>query len=150
MTPLQQLKATNLRKAENLEALIRADPTIAGSQLARIVGYIGLYRRLAHELDKLHASVEKPKNVPTMTFKDKHNDGFYKAKKGGFEFTVSSWETKEYYVVASHLKKDIRLNTLWKRLTFPEFDDAVSFCETFNHKEHRTIGEDSFQPSKTT
>jgi hypothetical protein len=63
MTPLQQLKATNLRKAENLEALIRADPTIAGSQLARIVGYIGLYRRFAHELGEL-----MPEGLPVFLY----------------------------------------------------------------------------------
>lgn len=81
-----------------------------------------------------------------MKFRDSKNSGFYKAKGKGFEF-VLSWSRyhKGWYVVASHLKKDIRLNTLWKGLDFEDFEEGIAFCETFNHKDHsrHTLGKDS-------
>lgn len=83
-----------------------------------------------------------------MRFIDKNNSGFYKSKKGGFEFTISfARYYQAWYVVASHLKKDIRLNTLWlyKNKTFKTYEDAVSFCEDFDHTKYckYSLGDDS-------
>ena len=78
-----------------------------------------------------------------MKFKDKNNSGFYKGKGKGFDFTIShSINYKAFYVVASHIKNDIRLNTLWLGKTFPTFDLAMVFCETFNYKKHKCLGRD--------
>ena len=83
-----------------------------------------------------------------MKFSDKKNSGFFKGKKGGFEFTIAlEINYQEYYVVVFHLKKDIRLNTLWldKNKTFKTFEDAVSFCEDFDHTKYckYSLGDDS-------
>jgi len=78
-----------------------------------------------------------------MRFKDKNNDGFFKGLGGGFEFTISyARDYGRYYVVASHRKKDIRLNTLWIGVVFPDFDNAVSFCENFKYKDYKCVGGD--------
>ena len=77
-----------------------------------------------------------------MVFKDNRTSrGFYKAKKNGFEFTISS-SLEKFYVVAIHLKKDIRYNSLWTNYVFDDFEKAVSFCESFNHKLYRCLGSD--------
>ena len=78
-----------------------------------------------------------------MIFRDKNNDGFYKAKGKGFNFTLSySINHKAFYVVATHNKKDIRLNTLWINKTFKTFELGVKFCETFDYKKYKCIGGD--------
>ena len=83
-----------------------------------------------------------------MKFKDKNNSGFFVGRKNNFQFTISlSMDYNKFYVVASHLKKDIRLNTLWmyRNKVFKTFDDAVNFCEKFNHENFSkyTLGVDS-------
>jgi hypothetical protein len=81
-------------------------------------------------------------NVFEMRFtENKNTRGFYKAKKRGFEFTISS-SGNAYYVVAVGQKKDIRLNTLWIKLTFETFEKAEEFCEKFDWKQHPCIGDD--------
>ncbi len=78
-----------------------------------------------------------------MRLTDKNNDGFYKGKGKGFVFTVScSRNNSRWYVVASHSKKDIALNTLWINKTFTTFELAESFCESFDYKKYQCIGND--------
>ena len=77
-----------------------------------------------------------------MKFKeDKNARGFYKAKKGGFQFTISS-SKNGFYVVAIGQKKDIRLNTLWLGLEFTSFENAENFCTNFDWKQYACIGDD--------
>ena len=80
-----------------------------------------------------------------MRFTDKKGNGFYKGKKGGFEFTISTFNDVPLalYVVASSQKKDIRLNTLWIKLTFETLEKAKEFCENFDWKKYDCIGEDA-------
>ena len=78
-----------------------------------------------------------------MIFRDKENTGFYKGKGKGFSFTISySTSHSAFYVVASHIKKDIRYNTLWGYVGFETFDNAVIFCEEFDYKKHKCLGVD--------
>jgi len=72
---------------------------------------------------------------------NKNARGFYDGKKGGFEFTITC-NGGRHYVVASHLKKDIRLNTLWIDTDFDTFEDAEIFCENFKWKQYVCIGDD--------
>ncbi len=72
---------------------------------------------------------------------DREARGFYKGKKRGFEFTISS-SGNAYYVVAICQEKDIRLNTLWIKLTFETFEKAEEFCENFDCKKYDCIGDD--------
>ena len=80
---------------------------------------------------------------------DKNARGFYNGKKGGFEFTISSTgktfndDALAFYVVANSQKKDIRLNTLWIKLTFETFQKAEEFCENFDWKKYDCIGDDT-------
>ena len=72
---------------------------------------------------------------------DKNARGFYNSRSGGFEFTITN-NGGRYYIVASHSKKDIRLNTLWINKDFTTFEDAEIFCENFNYNEYACIGND--------
>ena len=78
-----------------------------------------------------------------MRWEEKNNSGFYKGKNKEFNFTISFSENYGgLYVVASHQKKDIRLNTLWINKTFRSFDLAEQFCETFDYKKYKCLGKD--------
>jgi len=78
-----------------------------------------------------------------MRFRDKNNDGFFIGKNKGFEFTIThSINQNAFYIVAVHIKKDIRFNSLWSDTTFKTFDEAKTFCETFDFKKHKFIGDD--------
>lgn len=78
-----------------------------------------------------------------MRWTEKNNDGFYKGKNKGFNFTIShARDYNAFYVVASHQKKDIRLNTLWIKKTFATFDLAEEFCKTFDYKKYKCLGDD--------
>ena len=64
-------------------------------------------------------------------------------KKKSFNFTIALSEDHEgYYVLATHQKKDIRLNTLWIKKTFSSFDLAEDFCNTFDYKKYKCLGKD--------
>ena len=77
-----------------------------------------------------------------MRFKENRRArGFYKAKNRGFEFTISS-SGNRYYVVVIGVEKDIRLNTLWIKLTFETFEQAEEFCENFDWKNYPCVGDD--------
>ena len=79
-----------------------------------------------------------------MRWKDKNNDGFYEVENKGFYFTIShARDYDAFYVVVSHQKKDIRLNTLWENKTFKTFELAEEFCETFDYRKHRCIGDNT-------
>jgi hypothetical protein len=74
---------------------------------------------------------------------DRKSNGFYKAKFKGYEFTISgSIDSSYFYVVAIHLKKDIRYNSLWKNKSFQTFEKAEDFCYDFNYKNHKCLGKD--------
>lgn len=76
-----------------------------------------------------------------MIFREKNNDGFFRGKNKGFEFTITySNNYNAFYVVVVHLKKDIRFNSLWSDITFETFDAAKTFCETFDYKKHKCVG----------
>jgi hypothetical protein len=78
-----------------------------------------------------------------MRWTEKNGDGFYKGKNKGFNFTISrARDYNAFYVVASHQKKDIRLNTLWIKKTFATFDLAEEFCKTFDYKKYKCLGDD--------
>ena len=78
-----------------------------------------------------------------MRWKEENKSGFYRGKNKGFNFTISFAENYvAYYVVASHQKKDIGLNTLWINKTFISFDLAEQFCETFDYKKYKCLGKD--------
>ncbi len=68
--------------------------------------------------------------------------GFYDGKKNNFEFTITC-NGGRYYVVAIHVKLDIRLNTLWINTDFTTFEDAEIFCDSFKYKEYACIGDDA-------
>ena len=74
-----------------------------------------------------------------------YKKGIYKGKKGGFEFTISIFNDYplSFYVMADSQKKDIRLNTLWIKLTFETLEKAKEFCENFDWKKYDCIGEDA-------
>jgi len=77
-----------------------------------------------------------------MKFRENKNvRGFYEGKKGDFEFTIST-SKNGWYIVASHLKKDIRFNTLWINKEFDTKEIAQEFCETFDYKKYDCIGDD--------
>lgn len=78
---------------------------------------------------------------PILNFKDKDSTGFWKAKHKGWEYTISLYRgSEQYYVVASHLKKDIRLNTLWMightECAFSTFEAAAGWCEKFDYRNY--------------
>ena len=74
---------------------------------------------------------------------DRKSNGFYKAKFKGYEFTISgSIDSSYFYVVAIHLKKDIRYNSLWENKSFQTFEKAEDFCYDFNYKNHKCLGKD--------
>lgn len=77
-----------------------------------------------------------------MKFYEK-NTGFFEGKKNGFNFTIASAYEDDYYVVASHLKKDIRLNTLWIKKTFKTKEIAEKFCEKFDYTLYNCIGDNA-------
>lgn len=78
-----------------------------------------------------------------MIFRDKNNDGFFRGKNKDFQFTIANSNNHNtFYVVAVHLKKDIRFNSLWNNITFETFDEAKIFCETFDYKKHKCMGDD--------
>jgi hypothetical protein len=62
-------------------------------------------------------------------------------QKGGFKFSYAFID--EWFVVVSHLKKDIRLNTLWIGLKFKEETDVIDWCENFDYKNFKCLGSDS-------
>jgi len=76
-----------------------------------------------------------------MRFTDRKSTGFYEGKRKGFEFTIAAHLDK-WYVVAEHIKKDIRFNSLWEAKAFDTFKLAEEFCINFNHKKQRCIGDD--------
>lgn len=81
-----------------------------------------------------------------MKFKeDKNARGFFKTKKNDFEFTISASYGTKFYVVARGIKKDIRLNTLWLKLEFEDFDKAVEFCENFDWTKYECLGNDAIK-----
>jgi hypothetical protein len=62
-------------------------------------------------------------------------------KKGEFKFSYCFIE--EWFVVVTHLKKDIRLNTLWIGLKFKGEEEIIDWCENFNYKNFKCLGADS-------
>ena len=85
-------------------------------------------------------NVEK---INRKKWSDKKADGFYKSKIKCYECTISfARDYNEFYVVISHLKKDIRFNSLWQGMTFKTFDLAEEFCLNFDYKNNRCFGKD--------
>jgi len=60
--------------------------------------------------------------------------------KLGFKFSYTF--INEWYVVVSHLKKDIRLNTLWIGLKFKDESAVIDWCENFDYKQYKCLGKD--------
>lgn len=81
--------------------------------------------------------------INKVKWSDRNQSGFYKSKIKGYECTISfARDYNGFYVVISHLKKDIRFNSLWQGMTFKTFDLAEEFCLNFDYKNNRCFGKD--------
>lgn len=68
---------------------------------------------------------------------------WYKGKKNGFEFEYAQ-KDNGWYCVISHTKKDIRFNSLWENLIFDTEQEIQEWCEMWDYKNHRCLGNDVY------
>ena len=93
--------------------------------------------------ENLNSALRKTDVRRSKKWTDRQSNGFYKSKFKGYEFTISGSRGSSYfYVVAFHLKKDIRYNSLWENKEFETFEKAEDFCYNFNYKNHKCLGKD--------
>lgn len=68
------------------------------------------------------------------------------ARKGGFKFSLAICRgTSTYYLTVEHSTKDIRWNSLWQEITWPNVDDAMKFATQWNAVNYKCIGCDVAQ-----
>lgn len=55
----------------------------------------------------------------------------FKGKEKDVEYKIIERSSGSgYYVIARHIKKDLRLNSLWLDVKFKTVEDAQKWCET--------------------
>ncbi len=67
----------------------------------------------------------------------------YGGIKNGFKFTVSLSYNCKYYVLVNHKTLDIRYNSLWSGIDFPDLQSAYDWCEKFKPEDFECLGADA-------
>lgn len=66
----------------------------------------------------------------------------YRGTKNGFKFEVASGNNQKYYVLVNHKTLDIRYNSLWGGIDFPDLQAAYDWCELFDSANFECVGND--------
>lgn len=74
-------------------------------------------------------------NLPNCCRKRWVSDG------NDFKFLIHEI-SRYYFIVANHKTKDIRFNSLWENIQFATLEEAKAFCENFDYKKHKPLGND--------
>lgn len=63
-------------------------------------------------------------------------------RKNSFIFEYTKGKKREFYVVVTHVEKDIRFNSLWQSIEFDTQEEVQSWCEAFKPENFECIGKD--------
>jgi hypothetical protein len=77
-----------------------------------------------------------------FTSKTSWGDIDYTGRSKGFIFEYTTTGNGDYYCVVNHSKKDIRFNSLWEEIVFPTEKEAQEWCENWDYKKHKCLGND--------
>lgn len=67
----------------------------------------------------------------------------YKGIKNKFTFEVSKNRNERYYVMVYHKTLNIRYNSLWSGIDFPDLQSAYDWCEKFKPEDFECLGADA-------
>ena len=68
------------------------------------------------------------------TYKHEYRRDEWTGRKNGCKHTISTINDDKYYILSTHVKSDLSLNTLWYDKVFDTLDEAKEYAEnTINY-----------------